>query len=156
MRSVSNLEINRSYYLKMNDLVYFIKSCSWYMIDFLYISWSPDVGLEPTATRLKVWRSTNWANPVFSSERNRTNDLEVMSLTRYPLRHTALNDVDRNRTCADYYPVDFKSTSLTTRTRHRMKLSIKITPTTAGFEPARIRSNGLAGRPINHSGKLSY
>ena len=26
--------------------------------------WTPDMGLEPMTTRLKVWRSTDWANRV--------------------------------------------------------------------------------------------
>ena len=28
--------------------------------------------------------------------------------------------------------------------------------TTAGFEPAQAKLNGLAGHPLNHSGTLSY
>ena len=85
-----------------------------------------------------------------------THNLRIRSPTRYPIAprgpklQTFICNLSRQRQGSNLRgqsPMDFKSISLTTRTRCRA--------TIAGIEPARAKPNCLAGSHLNHSVILS-
>ena len=58
------------------------------------------VGFEPTTLRLTAARSTDWANEAIVYDGTRTRNLQIRSLTRYPLRHK--DKCDRSQEYIEY------------------------------------------------------